>query len=64
MVRPLRNISNETSKTASTIRYLIAELLDGVSIKLVRQDKEATIVDFFTGKVDELPLKVVIQIEE
>jgi len=47
------------------IKDFILDLQDGMSVKLVRADKDdATIRGFLLGQVDELPLKIVIDISD
>lgn len=53
----------QASHTVSHADGLIDELFDGITLKLVKVG-EASIMDFLTGKVDELPLAVRIEVEE
>jgi len=49
--------------TLEAARALLEEIQDGVQIKLVRVG-EGTLVDFFMGRIPELPLRIEIAIEE
>jgi hypothetical protein len=43
---------------------MIDDIQDGVTVKLVRDPDQGSIMDFVTGKIDELPLKISIEIQE
>lgn len=47
------------------LRELIAELQDGVTIRVIK-DKSSphTILDFVTGKCDELPIALKVEMKE
>jgi len=49
--------------TLAAAKALLEEIQDGVDIKLVRKG-EGSILDFLAGKIDELPLRIEIAIEE
>jgi len=49
--------------TLEAAKALLEEIQDGVQIKLIRVGK-GTLVDFFMGRIDELPLRIEIAIEE
>jgi hypothetical protein len=45
------------------VRDLISDLQDGIKVKLVRSG-DGTVVDFLVGRIDELPLQIVVDPRE
>lgn len=52
-------VQGDAHNTLAALRDLFADLQDGVSIKLVNTS-EGTILDFLSGKIKILPLKVIV----
>jgi hypothetical protein len=72
MARPLQAVKNAAVNADRTIdvlradlRALLAEVQNGVTIRVIR-DKTSphTILDFVSGKCDELPVALKVEIKE
>jgi len=61
--RRLDQLQGDAHGTMAYARWVLQEFSDGVSVKLVR-DGDGTIMDFISGKIDELPLKIIIDAED
>lgn len=59
--------ANQTMFSAQEVldfaKAILAEIEDGVKISLIKEG-DATIMDFILGKVDELPIKLKIDVNE
>lgn len=62
--------SSEIQRTSSNVNELIDladlfvnELMDGVTFTIVRKG-EGTLMDFFSGKIDELPISIKLLVDE
>jgi len=61
----MTNANEKMEEAIGLVKDFILDLQDGMSVKLVRADKDdATIRGFLLGTVDELPLKIVIDISD
>ncbi len=58
-----QGVIHHADDTLTASDALVAELMDGVTLVLVHEG-EGTILDFLSGKIKELPLKVKIVVEE
>jgi hypothetical protein len=72
MARPLQAVKQAAVNADRTIdvlradlRALLAEVQNGVTIRVIR-DKTSphTILDFVTGKCDELPIALKVEVKE
>ena len=70
MTRPLQAVKQAAVNADRTIdllrgdlRELLAELQNGVTIRVIRdKDSPHTVLDFVTGKCDELPIAFKIEL--
>jgi hypothetical protein len=58
-----QGVVQHADQTLSATDALVAELMDGVSLVLVHEG-QGTILDFLSGKVKTLPLKVKVVVDE
>ena len=57
--RRLDALQGDAHNTMAVLRAVLQEFEDGIAVKLVRTG-QGTILDFLGGKIDELPLKIII----
>ena len=59
----VQNTAAQANRTLADVRELIGELQDGVTLRFVRVGPNS-IMDFVTGRCDELPIGVRVDVRE
>ena len=57
----IRNTLDNTNELVDMLKDLIRKLNDGIEGSIIR-DGEGTFLQFFTGEINELPIKVKVKL--
>ena len=63
LIRRLDALQSDAHGTMAVIRSVLQEFEDGIAVKLVSTG-QGTILDFLAGRVNECPLKIIIDAED